>query len=47
MILIGVIRSQETMEYAMTFAQTGHLCMDTLHANNASQALERILHLVP
>lgn len=47
MILIGEIRSQETMEYAMNFAETGHLCMATLHANNANQALERILHLVP
>ena len=45
MILIGEIRSRETMEYAMTFAETGHLCMATLHANNANQALERILHL--
>ncbi len=40
----GEIRSRETMEYAMTFAETGHLCMATLHANNANQALERILH---
>lgn len=47
MILIGEIRSRDTMEYAMTFAETGHLCMATLHANNANQALERILHLVP
>ncbi|NOH72922.1 PilT/PilU family type 4a pilus ATPase [Vibrio pectenicida] len=47
MILIGEIRSRETMEFAMTFAETGHLCMATLHANNANQALERILHLVP
>ncbi|WP_068711932.1 PilT/PilU family type 4a pilus ATPase [Vibrio tritonius] len=47
MILIGEIRSRETMEYAMNFAETGHLCMATLHANNANQALERILHLVP
>ncbi|CAH8207033.1 PilT/PilU family type 4a pilus ATPase [Vibrio aestuarianus] len=47
MILIGEIRSRETMQYAMTFAETGHLCMATLHANNANQALERILHLVP
>ncbi|NLS12879.1 PilT/PilU family type 4a pilus ATPase [Vibrio sp. SM6] len=47
MIVIGEIRSRETMEYAMTFAETGHLCMATLHANNANQALERILHLVP
>ncbi|MEZ8097107.1 PilT/PilU family type 4a pilus ATPase [Photobacterium swingsii] len=47
MILIGEIRTPETMEYAMNFAETGHLCMATLHANNANQALERILHLVP
>ncbi|MDG3087119.1 PilT/PilU family type 4a pilus ATPase [Vibrio hannami] len=47
MILIGEIRTRETMEYAMNFAETGHLCMATLHANNANQALERILNLVP
>lgn len=47
MIMIGEIRSRETMEYAMQFAETGHLCIATLHANNANQALERILHLVP
>lgn len=47
MILIGEIRTPQTMEYAMNFAETGHLCMATLHANNANQALERILHLVP
>ncbi|SEG74658.1 PilT/PilU family type 4a pilus ATPase [Vibrio hangzhouensis] len=47
MILIGEIRTTETMEYAMAFAETGHLCIATLHANNASQALERILHLAP
>lgn len=46
-ILIGEIRTRETMEFAITFAETGHLCMATLHANNANQALERILHLVP
>ncbi|MCF1427378.1 MAG: PilT/PilU family type 4a pilus ATPase [Shewanella sp.] len=46
-ILIGEIRSQETMEFALSFAETGHLCMATLHANNANQALERILHLIP
>ncbi|MBY5992624.1 PilT/PilU family type 4a pilus ATPase [Ferrimonas balearica] len=46
-ILIGEIRSQETMEFALSFAETGHLCMATLHANNANQALDRILHLVP
>ncbi|UIP28380.1 PilT/PilU family type 4a pilus ATPase [Photobacterium sp. TLY01] len=47
MILIGEIRNQETMAHALNFAETGHLCMATLHANNANQALERILHLVP
>ena len=47
MVLIGEIRTRETMMYAMSFAETGHLCMATLHANNASQAIERILHLVP
>ncbi|CAH0538512.1 PilT/PilU family type 4a pilus ATPase [Vibrio marisflavi] len=46
MILIGEIRNRETMEYAMSFAETGHLCVATLHANNANQAIERILHLV-
>ena len=46
-VLIGEIRTQETMEFALTFAETGHLCVATLHANNANQALERIMHLVP
>ncbi|MEH6453492.1 MAG: PilT/PilU family type 4a pilus ATPase [Psychromonas sp.] len=46
-ILIGEIRSQETMEFALSFSETGHLCMATLHANNANQALDRIMHLVP
>lgn len=46
-ILIGEIRSQDTMEYALSFAETGHLCIATLHANNADQAIERISHLVP
>ena len=46
-ILIGEIRSEETMNYALSFAETGHLCMATLHANNANQAIERIMHLVP
>lgn len=46
-ILIGEIRSMETMEYAMSFADTGHLCVATLHANNANQAIERIMHLAP
>ena len=46
-ILIGEIRSQEIMEYALSFAETGHLCVATLHANNANQAIDRVLHLVP
>lgn len=46
-ILIGEIRNMETMEYAMSFADTGHLCVATLHANNANQAIERIMHLCP
>ncbi|GGO68644.1 PilT/PilU family type 4a pilus ATPase [Bowmanella pacifica] len=46
-ILIGEIRSMEIMEYAMSFADTGHLCVATLHANNANQAIERIMHLAP
>lgn len=43
-ILIGEIRSRETMDYAITFAETGHLVFATLHANNANQALDRIVH---
>lgn len=46
-ILIGEIRSRETMEHAVTFAETGHLVLATLHANNANQALDRILHFFP
>jgi twitching motility protein PilU len=46
-IMIGEIRSMETMEYAMAFADTGHLCVATMHANNANQAIERIMHLAP
>ncbi|GGB02864.1 PilT/PilU family type 4a pilus ATPase [Agarivorans gilvus] len=46
-ILIGEIRTRETMEFALQFSETGHLCMATLHANNANQALDRIMHLVP
>lgn len=46
-ILIGEIRSQETMEHALSFAETGHLCVATLHATNANQAIDRIMHLVP
>ncbi len=43
-ILIGEIRTQETMEHALAFAETGHLCLSTLHANNANQALGRIIN---
>ncbi len=46
-IMIGEVRSRETMEHAITFAETGHLCLCTLHANNANQALDRILHFFP
>ncbi len=46
-ILIGEIRDPETMEDAVTFAETGHLCLGTLHANNANQAMERILNFFP
>jgi len=46
-ILIGEIRSRETMDHAIAFAETGHLCLATLHANNANQALDRIIHFFP
>ncbi len=46
-ILIGEIRTRETMEHAITFAETGHLCLATLHANNANQALDRIINFFP
>ena len=46
-ILIREIRDQETMEHAMAFAETGHLCLATLHANNANQALDRIINFFP
>jgi twitching motility protein PilU len=46
-ILIGEIRTRETMQHAITFAETGHLCISTLHANNANQALDRIMHFFP
>ena len=46
-ILIGEIRTREAMEHAITFAETGHLVLCTLHANNANQALDRILHFFP
>jgi twitching motility protein PilU len=46
-ILIGEIRDRETMEHAISFAETGHLCLGTLHANNANQALDRIINFFP
>src|SRR5215831_18961260 len=46
-IMIGEVRTRETMESAVTFAETGHLCLCTLHANNANQALDRIIHFFP
>jgi len=46
-ILIGEIRDRETMEHAIAFAETGHLCMATLHANSANQALDRIINFFP
>lgn len=46
-ILIGEVRTRETMEHAITFAETGHLVLATLHANNANQAMDRILHFFP
>ena len=46
-ILIGEIRDRETMEHAIAFAETGHLCFATLHANSANQALERIINFFP
>lgn len=46
-ILIGEIRDRETMEFALAFAETGHLCMATLHANNSNQAIDRIINFFP
>jgi len=46
-ILIGEVRSRETMDHAIAFAETGHLCLCTLHANNANQAMDRIIHFFP
>jgi len=46
-ILIGEVRTRETMDYAIAFAETGHLCLCTLHANNANQALDRIINFFP
>lgn len=46
-VLIGEIRDQETMESAIAFAETGHLCLATLHSNNANQAMERVMNFFP
>ena len=46
-IMIGEVRTRETMEHAINFSETGHLCLCTLHANNANQAMDRILHFFP
>jgi len=46
-ILIGEIRTRETMDHAVVFAETGHLCLATLHANNANQAMDRIINFFP
>jgi twitching motility protein PilU len=46
-ILIGEIRHRETMEHAIAFAETGHLCLATLHANNSNQAMDRIINFFP
>ncbi len=46
-ILMGEIRDRETMEHAVTFAETGHLCLATLHANSANQALDRVINFFP
>lgn len=43
-IMVGEVRTRETMEHAINFSETGHLCLCTLHANNANQAMDRILH---
>ena len=46
-ILIGEVRDRETMEAALELCNTGHLCLSTLHANNANQAMERVINLFP
>ena len=46
-ILIGEIRDMDTMKHAIAYAETGHLCLATLHANNANQAIERIISFFP
>jgi twitching motility protein PilU len=46
-IMIGEIRDRETMQAAIAYAETGHLCLSTLHANNANQTLDRIINFFP
>src|SRR3569623_1394148 len=46
-IIVGEVRTREALEHAIAFAETGHLCLSTLHATNAAQALDRIVHLFP
>ena len=46
-IFIGEIRSRDTMDYAMSFSETGHICVSTMHATNVAQALDRIIHFFP
>ena len=46
-IMIGEIRDRKTMQHAMNYAETGHLCLSTLHSNNANQAIERIINFFP
>ncbi|MGL5343906.1 MAG: PilT/PilU family type 4a pilus ATPase [Plesiomonas sp.] len=46
-IQVGEIRARDTLQHAVSFSETGHLCIATLHANNASQALERMVHMIP
>lgn len=46
-IMIGEIRARETMDYGVAFAETGHLCLSTLHANNANQAMDRVINFFP
>jgi len=46
-IMIGEIRARDTMDYGIAFAETGHLCLSTLHANNANQAMDRIINFFP
>jgi twitching motility protein PilU len=46
-IVVGEIRDRDTMQHAIAYAETGHLCLSTLHANNANQALERVINFFP